>query len=335
MNINSIRNKFDPLAKGIKGKVDVLMISETKIDETFPSRQFYTEGFTPPYRLDRNCHGGGILVYVREDIPSKLIEMNSSVESISIELNSRKKKWLVNCPYNANNSNICDYLRSLGKSLDTLLTHYDKLFLMRNFNAGEANIHIKDFCNLYKLKNLIKVPTSFKNPDNPKTIDLMLTKSVRSFQNSCALETGLSEFHKMAVTVLKSYLKKKQPKIISYRDFGKFSNNDFRTQILRDFSTLHLSNDSPSLDLHVDICIRTLDVYAPKKKKYLRANSTPFMNKTKIVMDRTRLRSKFLKNRTAENKLAYNCQRNYCVSLTHKLQRDYYNNLDNRNVTNN
>ena len=208
---------------------------------------------------------------------------------------------------------------------------------MRDFNAEEVNIHIKDFCNQYKLKNLIKVPTSFKNPDNPKTIDLMLTKSVRSFQNSCALETGLSEFHKMTVTVLKSYLKKKQPRIISYRDFGKFSKNDFRTQILRDFSTLHLSNDSPSLDLYVDICIRTLDVYAPKKKKYLRANSSPFMNKaiSKIVMDRTRLRNKFLKNRTAENKLAYNRQRNYCVSLTRKSKRDYYNNLDNRNVTDN
>ena len=94
LNINSIRNKFDLLAEGIKGKVDVLMISETKTDETFPSKQFYIEGFTPPYRLDRNCYGGGILVYVREDIPSKLIEMNSSVESISIELNSRKKSGL-------------------------------------------------------------------------------------------------------------------------------------------------------------------------------------------------------------------------------------------------
>ena len=99
------------------------MISETKIDETFPSRQFSIERCTPPYRLDRNCHGGGILVYVREDMPSKLTEMNSSVESISIELNLRKKKWFVNCSYNANNSNICDYLRSLGKSLDTLLTN--------------------------------------------------------------------------------------------------------------------------------------------------------------------------------------------------------------------
>ena len=68
------------------------MISETKIDETFPSRQFCIEEFTSPYRLDRNCHGGGILVYIREDLPSKLNEMNSSVDSISIELNLRKNK---------------------------------------------------------------------------------------------------------------------------------------------------------------------------------------------------------------------------------------------------
>ena len=120
LNINSIRNKFNLLAEGIKGKVDVLMISETKIDETFPSRKFYVKGFSSPYRLDRNCYGGGILVYVREDFPSKLIEMNSSVESISIELNLRKKKWLVYGSYNANNCNICDHLRSFGKSLDTL-----------------------------------------------------------------------------------------------------------------------------------------------------------------------------------------------------------------------
>ena len=104
LNSNFIRNKFDHLADGIKGKVNVLMISETKIDDIFLSSQFYIEGFTPLYRLYRNCHGGGIFVYVREDIPSKLIQMNSSVKSIFFELNLRKKKWLVNCSYNANNS---------------------------------------------------------------------------------------------------------------------------------------------------------------------------------------------------------------------------------------
>ena len=76
LNINSIRNKLDLLTKGIKWKADVLMISETEIDETFPSREFYIEGFTAPYRLD--CHGGSILlVYVKENILSKLIEINS------------------------------------------------------------------------------------------------------------------------------------------------------------------------------------------------------------------------------------------------------------------
>ena len=141
----------------------------------------------------------------------------------------------------------------------------------------------------------------------------------------------------MTVTILRSYWEKKQPKIASSRDFGKFSNNDFKTQILRDFSTLRLSDDFPSLDLYVDICIRVLYIYAPKKKRHLRANSSPFMNKaiSKAVMDRRRLRNKFLKNRSAENKLAYYRQRNYCLPLTRKSKRDYYNNLDNRNVTDN
>ena len=161
--------------------------------------------------------------------------MNSSVESTSIKLNWRKKKWLVNFYYNANNSNICDQLRSLGKSLDTFLTNYDNTFLMGNFNAEESNIHVKDLCNLYKVENSIKVPTCFKNPENPKVIDLMLKNSVCSFRNSCAFETELSDFYKMIATAFKSYLKKKQPKIISYRDFGKFPNIDFRRQILRVF----------------------------------------------------------------------------------------------------
>ena len=55
---------------------------------------------------------------------------------------------------------------------------------------------------------MVNIPTCFKSSDNPKTIDLILTNLVRSFQNSCALETGLSNFNKMTVTVLKLYIKK-------------------------------------------------------------------------------------------------------------------------------
>ena len=150
---------------------------------------------------------------------------------------------------------------------------------------------------------MIQVPRCFKNTDNHKAIELILTNSVPSIQNSWALKTGLYDFDKMTGSFFKSYLEKKQPNIGLDRDFGTFSNNDFRTQILWDFSTLHLNSDYSSLDLRVDICIRALDIYALKKKKCLRVNNSPFMNIviSKAVLDRTRLRKKVLKNRSAEN----------------------------------
>ena len=71
LNINSLRNKFELLTHQIKDNIDILMISETKLDESFPTSQFFMKGFSSPHRLDCNCNGGGILLYIREDIPSK------------------------------------------------------------------------------------------------------------------------------------------------------------------------------------------------------------------------------------------------------------------------
>ena len=58
ININSIRNKLDMLADLIKSKVDILLVSETKIDDSFPSAQFKTTGFSIPYTMGRNENGG-------------------------------------------------------------------------------------------------------------------------------------------------------------------------------------------------------------------------------------------------------------------------------------
>ena len=72
LNINSLRYKFDSLVEILRSNVDILLISETKIDSSFPTAQFKIEGYTT-YRLDRNSNGVGILLYVREDIPSTFL----------------------------------------------------------------------------------------------------------------------------------------------------------------------------------------------------------------------------------------------------------------------
>ena len=78
LNINSIRKKFDSLIEITAGNIDILMRSETKLDDSFPKGQFLIKGFTEPYRLDRNSQGGGIMLFIREDIPSKLLSIEKN-----------------------------------------------------------------------------------------------------------------------------------------------------------------------------------------------------------------------------------------------------------------
>ena len=61
------------------------------------------------------------------------------------------------------------------------------------------------------------------------------------------------------------------------------------------------------------------------------------MNKTRpiAILLRTKLRNKFLKNRSNENKTNYVKQRNHCVSLLRKMKREYYSNLDEKNICDN
>ena len=115
LNINSIRNKFEELISQVKGTVDVLMISETKIDECFPIANFLIDGFSQPYRVDRNSSDAGIMLHVREHIPSNLLKVESlPIEGFYVELKLRSENWLINCSYNPNRNAIDNHLEALS-----------------------------------------------------------------------------------------------------------------------------------------------------------------------------------------------------------------------------
>ena len=87
-----------------------------KLDSTFPSIQFLTNGFSVPHRLDCNSKGGNILLYVRDKIivlPLNRYSLPPHIEILFFELNLRNRKWLVCCSYNPHKNLIKDYLRVL------------------------------------------------------------------------------------------------------------------------------------------------------------------------------------------------------------------------------
>ena len=93
LNVNSIPNKIELLGDLIRGQIDIFLVSETKLNKSFPTAQFVLEGFAdPPCRLDRNIHGGGLLLYTRDDITIKPLKLFSTgIECIVLEVSIAKK----------------------------------------------------------------------------------------------------------------------------------------------------------------------------------------------------------------------------------------------------
>ena len=94
LNINSLRNKFFSITELIKGKVEIFLISETKLDECFPSNQFAIFGYKFIGR-DRNKFVGEIDFYITDQLPNRTIKLEnpSDIEILTIEITIRKLKF--------------------------------------------------------------------------------------------------------------------------------------------------------------------------------------------------------------------------------------------------
>ena len=80
------------------------------------------------------------LLYVRNDIPSKLIaSRNSTIEGFLIELKLRKKKWLLRRTYNLNRSFISDLLSNIRSNIDLLLANKGNFLLMGDLKVKSHN----------------------------------------------------------------------------------------------------------------------------------------------------------------------------------------------------
>ena len=218
-----------------------------------------------------------------------------NVEGLFIEIKLRKTKVLFFGGYRSDHKTYGlskdGFLEQLSFALDKY-SNYDKILLAGDFNIDDKEEIMQDFVFEQNVKNLVKEKTCYKSIDNPSCIDLLLTNTPLSFQNTTTVTTGLSDFHKMAVTVMKTTFPKAQPKIIYYRDYKNFDLYNFRTDLREQLNKI-VQKDYFHFELTF---LRVLEEHAPMKKKVLRANDKPYMTKVlrKAIMRRSTLKSKYL-----------------------------------------
>ena len=135
-----------------------------------------------------------------------------------------------------------------------------------------------------------------ENPvENPSCVDLFLTDCSRSFQSTFVISTGISDCHKMIITVLKTTFEKARAKEIVYRSYKNFDNYDFRKDLRHSLAECGNYNEFERCFLEV------LNAHAPIKKWLVRANEVPYMTKAlrKAIANRSRLCSRLYKRKYA------------------------------------
>ena len=188
---------------------------------------------------------------------------------------------------------------------------------------GVEEPHMKMFCESYSLQNLIKQPTCYKNPSRPTCIDLILTNVLCSFQSTSVIETGLSDYHLMTLTVMKKSFKKFQARTINYRSYKHFSNDTFSKDLMDKLSNEKFVINGDGLKRFCELSVNILNKQKPRKKRYATGNQMPVITKelSKEIMTRPRLRNNYVKNRVEENGAIYERKKKLlCISRT-KIQK--------------
>ena len=116
LKINSSKNKFDQLKILVQDKIDSLVVTEIKLDDTFPNSQFHMPGYKIPFCKDRNKLGGGIIAFVRDDIPC--------IEAQFLEISLRHTKSLFYGCSHPRSQNDAYFYQNLSNCLDLFPKKY-------------------------------------------------------------------------------------------------------------------------------------------------------------------------------------------------------------------
>ena len=139
--------------------MDVLSIAETKLDFSFPNAQFLLPAFQERLRLNVDYRSGGLLVYIKASLPSKILskfKLPINIQIIRFEINLRTEKWLSVSIYKLPSQSNQYFLDLLGDLSDFYSQDYDSKVILGDFNLELSNPSIILFMNHENLLNLVK-----------------------------------------------------------------------------------------------------------------------------------------------------------------------------------
>ena len=143
------------------------------------------------FQKDRNKNGGGLILYVNEGIPGKLInwsEFKEGSKVIVFEFIVSNKKWLLLGNYKPPSQTELSFINEIKLSLNFITSSYENFLLLRDFNLFSENQNLKNLLNCFNLESLTTISTFYKSLSYPTCIEWILTNKKAPLMKSTAFE---------------------------------------------------------------------------------------------------------------------------------------------------
>lgn len=340
LNVNGLLSKIDFVSILIKdSNLDILALSETKLDGKINDSEINVNGFDL-YRLDRDRHGGGVAVYIRNQFSSIKIRnlLNDQFESLWVKVKPNKgKASYVGVVYRSpstkrpleNVEHLCTYLNNCIK---TKIPLGSEIFCLGDFNVNMLDKNalsskIKELCRSCNLSQLI-TETTRNTETSSSLIDLILTNS-QNIVSQGSIHCGISD-HNLIYSVSKTYKSKYTPKTIKFRSFKHFDKVKFVFDLANaNWLPMYQASTIDSACEHfTSIVTSVANVHAPYTERRVKGKINEWVNDElrSAIKERdfliktaaqTKCSSNWAKSKTARNKVN---------KLKNKIKGKYYQN---------
>ena len=345
LNINSLQNKFEELKTLNQAlQAHILVISETKINSSYPNSQFALSGYHM-YRKDRVKGGGGIITYVSSSVPSRKLTLAKSyktLEAIAIEVRigrryivclavyrppkqSGKKTLQRNSYAQSVEQEINDLVMwaSLQKQTIVLVGDLNMDRLKPNEREGKILTDLEEVNNM---TCMISEPTRI-TPNSSTLLDVILTNTSELFRKCGVYDPAISD-HSLVFGIMKENVCKCKSKVITFRSL---KNTDIE-QLNRDLlnAPWHVADIFNDIDDKYNywsgLFESVVDAHAPLKRKKVRDKDTPYMTMEwkKAIRNKRKYAIKFAKDHTEENFELKKKYRNIANKERRKAVRAYW-----------
>lgn len=313
--------------------LDIFCISETKLDDSFTMSQFTVPDYKI-HRKDRDCNGGGLLVYVKSSIPHRIrneFTCVTGIEYLIIEIMVKAEKVMFIFIYKPPNIRNVDLVTSLGSLLDNFLTELRSIFIVGDINIDMQcpTRSVEEFMSMYNLRNIIDKPTCFKSIERPSIIDVILTNTPVRLASHLNVSIGVSDHHNIICAATKMHLSLNQKRHIRYRSMKHFNAEKFVSDLSHvPFHICEIFDEPDDIMWSYNMMLTdVVDVHAPVKQKIIKKPQVPYMNGQlrKEINIKAMLRRKFERFKDNHSWSRYKAQRNLVTSLKRKSIQTYFN----------